>query len=163
MLLIFLSVNNIYGLSITTSIFSVSVTIYGEIYPLSNCIPSTTFTSVFDVLDSSIVITPSLETFSIASAIKLPISSSLAEILATLAISSLPFTSDEIFFNSSTALFVALSIPLLIAIVSPPAAIFLIPSLIIFWAKTVAVVVPSPATSLVFIETSLTNPAPIFS
>ena len=101
-------------------------------YPLSNCIPSTTFTSVVDVFDSSIVITPSLETFSIASAIRFPISSSLAEILATLAISSFPLTSEEIFFNSSTAFSVALSIPLFIDIVSAPAAIFLIPSLIIF-------------------------------
>ena len=162
-MLIFLSVINIYGLSIIASIFSVSVTIYGDTYPLSNCIPSTTFSSVFDVLDSSIVITPSLETFSIASEISSPISLLLADMLATLAMSSFPLTSELISFNPSTATFTALSIPLLIAIGSPPAATFFTPSLIILCAKTVAVVVPSPATSFVLIETSFTSPAPIFS
>ena len=44
-----------------------------------------------------------------------------------------------------------------------PAARFLIPSSIIACARTVAVVVPSPATSLVFVATSLTSCAPIFS
>ena len=162
-LLIFLSVIKIYGLSITASILSVSVTIYGDTYPLSNCIPSTTFNSVLDVFDSSIVITPSFETFSIASAISSPISLLFADILATLAISSFPFTSELIPFNASTALFTALSIPLFIDIGSAPAATFFTPSLIILWAKTVAVVVPSPATSFVFSETSLTILAPIFS
>ena len=158
-----MSVINIYGLSKTASIFSVSVAIYGDKYPLSNCIPSTTFNSVFDVLDSSIVITPSLETFSIASAIKFPISSLLADILATLAISSFPLTVELISFNPSTAVLTALSIPLFIAIGSLPAATFLTPSFIILCAKTVAVVVPSPATSFVFVETSFTKRAPIFS
>ena len=60
--------------------------ISAEMYPLSNCIPSTRSSSVSIVLDSSIVITPSLETFSIASATMLPTSSSPAEIAATLAI-----------------------------------------------------------------------------
>ena len=50
------------------SILSISVAIYAEIYPRSNCIPSTRSSSVCIVLDSSTVITPSLETFSIASA-----------------------------------------------------------------------------------------------
>ena len=107
-----------------------SVTIYGETYPLSNCIPSTTFNSVFDVFDSSIVITPSLDTFSIASAIKLPTSSLSADMLATLAIPSFPSTSELIFFNSLTATSTALSIPLLTAIGSAPAATFLTPSFI---------------------------------
>ena len=114
MLLIFLSVINIYGLSTIASIFSVSVTIYGDTYPLSNCIPSTTFNSVCDVFDSSIVITPSFDTFSIASAISSPTSALFADILATLAISSFPFTGDVISFNSLTAPFTAFSIPLLI-------------------------------------------------
>ena len=163
MLLIFLSVISIYGFSITASILSVSVTKYGEIYPLSNCIPSTTFKPVVAVLDSSIVITPSFETFSIASAIKFPISWLFAEMLATLAISSFPLISELISFKPSTASPTALSIPLLMAIGSPPAATFLTPSLIIAWAKTVAVVVPSPATSFVFVATSFTNLAPMFS
>ena len=130
---------------------------------MSNCIPSTTFNCVVDVFDSSIVITPSFETFSIASAINSPTSSLFAEILATLAMSSFPFTGTLIVFNSSTADFTALSIPLFIAIGSAPAATFLTPSFIIAWAKTVAVVVPSPATSFVFSDTSFTSLAPIFS
>ena len=51
--------------------------------------PSTTFSSVFIVLDSSTVITPSLPTFSIASAISLPMISSPAEMDATCAMSCL--------------------------------------------------------------------------
>ena len=44
-----------------------------------------------------------------------------------------------------------------------PAAKFFIPSLIIACASTVAVVVPSPATSFVLVATSLTTCAPMFS
>ena len=44
-----------------------------------------------------------------------------------------------------------------------PAARFFIPALTIACASTVAVVVPSPAASLVFVATSLTSCAPIFS
>ena len=83
--------------------------------------------------------------------------------LATLAISSFPFISELIPFSPSTADSTALSIPLFIAIGSPPAATFFTPSLIIACAKTVAVVVPSPAISFVLVATSLTNLAPIFS
>ena len=104
---------------------------YGETYPLSNCIPSTTVSSVLEVFDSSIVITPSLETFSIASAIKAPTSKLLADMLATLAISSFPFKGELILANSLTTASTALSIPLFIAIGSPPAATFLTPSLTI--------------------------------
>ncbi len=86
---IFLSVIKMYGSSNIASIFSVSVTIYAETYPLSNCIPSTTSNSVAIVFDSSTVITPSFPTFSIASAIREPICSSDAEIEATLAIAFL--------------------------------------------------------------------------
>ncbi|CRH73578.1 Uncharacterised protein [Chlamydia trachomatis] len=66
---IFLSVIKIYGFSRTASILSESVTMYGDAYPRSNCIPSTTSNSVVKPLDSSIVMTPSLPTRSIASAI----------------------------------------------------------------------------------------------
>ena len=44
-----------------------------------------------------------------------------------------------------------------------PAATLRRPSFTIAWASTVAVVVPSPATSSVFFATSLTSSAPIFS
>ena len=64
---------------------------------------------------------------------------------------------------ASTAQSVAFFIPFLNTIGLAPAARFFIPSLIIACARTVAVVVPSPATSLVLAATSLTSCAPIFS
>ena len=116
------------------------------------------------LLPSSTVITPSLPTFSIASAIICPISSSpLADTVATADISSLLFTGVDNFLISSIVAVTALSIPLLSFIGSCPAAVNLIPSLKIAWASTVAVVVPSPATSLVLDATSFTICAPIFS
>ena len=64
-----------------------SVTKYGERYPRSNCIPSTTSSEVSMVLASSTVITPSLPTLSMASAMVVPmVSSALAEIIPTWAI-----------------------------------------------------------------------------
>ena len=57
----------------------------------------------------------------------------------------------------------ALSIPLFKSIGLAPDATFLRPSLTIACASTVAVVVPSPARSLVLDATSLTICAPIFS
>jgi len=77
------SVIRMKGSSITASILSVSVTMYGEMYPRSNCIPSTTERLVCIPLDSSTVITPSLPTFSIASAINAPVSSSAEDTEAT--------------------------------------------------------------------------------
>ena len=53
-------------------------------------------------------------------------------------------------------------IPLLKSIGFIPAATLLQPSLKIALAKMVAVVVPSPASSLVLFATCLTNYAPIF-
>ena len=44
-----------------------------------------------------------------------------------------------------------------------PAATLRIPSVTIAWASTVAVVVPSPATSLVLVAASLSSWAPMFS
>ncbi|MBA7709214.1 hypothetical protein ES703_118126 [subsurface metagenome] len=138
-------------------ISSWSVIKYGDTYPLSNCIPSTTSSSVFSPLPSSAVITPSLPAFSIASAIILPISLSLfEEIVATCSISLLSFNSRDIFSNSTTTLSTAFSIPLFRAIGLTPAATFFIPSCKIASARTVAVVVPSPATSLVCDATSFT-------
>ena len=107
--------------------------------------------------------TPSLETFSIASATSCPTSGSPAEIEATFVIWSLPVTFWLIFAIASTAQSVAFFIPLLKIIGLAPAARFFIPAFTIACARTVAVVVPSPATSLVFVATSLTSCAPIFS
>ena len=128
---IFLSVIRMYGSSRTASIFSISVHMYAERYPLSNCIPSTRSSSVSIVLDSSMVITPSFETFSIASATSSPTSSSEAEIAATLEICERPFTTCELAFMDSTAVSTAFFIPLRITIGFAPAARFFIPSLII--------------------------------
>ena len=109
------------------------------------------------------VITPSLETFSIASATISPTSSSAAEIDATRAILSRPEIGWLIFAIASTAASVAFFMPFLNTIGLAPAARFFIPSLIIACARTVAVVVPSPATSLVLVATSFTSCAPMFS
>ena len=127
MLEIFLSVIKMYGSSRFASILSISVAIYAEMYPRSNCIPSTRSSSVFIVLDSSMVMTPSLDTFSIASATIFP-TSSLDDTAATLAICALSFTLLLIFAISSTARSVAFFIPFLSTIGFAPAARFLIPS-----------------------------------
>src|SRR5216117_3145912 len=84
----------------------------GERYPRSNCIPSTVSSVVSRPFASSTVITPSLPTFSIASAMILPISGSLfAEIVPTCAISFRPLLGAEIRFSSSTTNSTALSMP----------------------------------------------------
>ena len=115
------------------------------------------------VLLSSMVMTPSPETFSIASATSWPTSSSPAEIAATLAICSLPFTLELICAMASTAQSVAFFMPFLRIIGFAPAARFFIPAFTIACARTVAVVVPSPATSFVLVATSFTSWAPMFS
>ena len=116
-----------------------------------------------NVWPSSTLTTPSLPTFSIASAITSPISSSPAEMVATRAICSLPLTSLDCAWMSSTIESTACSIPRLSASGWAPAATFFRPWRTIAWARTVAVVVPSPATSLVAVATSLTSWAPWFS
>src|SRR5208282_115778 len=125
--------------------------------------PSTTSRVVSIVRDSSTVITPSLPTFFMASAMMPPICLSLlAEIVPTCAIMS-PFTSLWNFLISSTATSTALSMPRLRAVGLAPAATVFTPSRKMAWARTVAVVVPSPATSLVLLATSRTICAPMFS
>jgi hypothetical protein len=57
----------------------------------------------------------------------------------------------------SIAAAVAFSMPRFRAIGFAPAATFWMPARTIAWASTVAVVVPSPATSLVLVATSLTS------
>ena len=65
--------------------------------------------------------------------------------------------------SPSTAASTAASMPFLSDIGLAPAATLRRPSRTIAQASTVAVVVPSPATSSVFLATSLTSSAPIFS
>src|SRR6202041_2670654 len=132
--------------------------------PRANCTPSTTSSSVSRDFASSTVITPSLPTFFMASARNLPISTSpLAEIVPTWAISSLEVTSFEFFFRSATTASTARSMPRLRSIGFIPAATAFEPSFTIACARTVAVVVPSPAKSDDFDATSRTICAPIFS
>src|SRR5690348_10969790 len=126
--------------------------------------PSTTSSSFSRPEPSSTVITPSLPTFSIASAIVLPIDSSeLAEIVPTCAIAFESLQGFDSFFSSSTATATALSIPRFTSIGFLPEATALRPSRMIACASTVAVVVPSPASSEVLDATSFTICAPMFS
>src|SRR6478672_5852728 len=126
--------------------------------------PSTTSSSNSRPLASSTVITPSLPTFSIASAIFSPTSRSpLAEMIPTWAISFESETSFERDLRSATTAVTAFSMPRLRSIGFMPAATDFMPSRTIACARTVAVVVPSPAMSLVFDATSRTICAPMFS
>src|SRR4051812_34171319 len=125
--------------------------------------PSVKSSSIAVVEDSSTVMTPSLPTSSNASAIRPPISASCAEMVATCAISSLPSTSRATSSRRSLTASTALSMPRFRADGAAPAATLRRPSLTMACASTVAVVVPSPATSLVLVATSLASWAPRFS
>src|SRR2546421_4440117 len=126
--------------------------------------PSTSSSSFSRPLPSSTVMTPSLPTLSIASEMVLPISgSAFAEMAPTWAISLEVVHGLLIFFSSSTAVETALSMPRLRSIGFMPAATYFMPSTTIDCASTVAVVVPSPATSEVLEATSFTSCAPMFS
>src|SRR3954454_12159977 len=125
--------------------------------------PSVNSSSRPNVWPSSTFTTPSLPTFSIASAITSPISRSRDEIVATRAMSSLPLISVDCDFRSSTTASTADSMPRLRPIGFAPAATFFRPSRTMACARTVAVVVPSPATSFVAVATSRTSCAPWFS
>src|SRR5215213_2495848 len=126
--------------------------------------PSTTSSSVSRLLASSTVITPSLPTFCIASASMRPISRSpFAEMVPTCAISSLVVTFFDWPSRSLTTAATAMSTPRLRSIGFMPAATALAPSRTIAAARMVAVVVPSPAVSLVLLATSRTICAPMFS
>src|SRR3546814_662671 len=108
--------------------------------------------------------TPSLPTFSIASAIFSPTSlSPLAEMMPTWAISDEPETAFDWPFSVSTTLVTAMSMPRFRSIGFMPAATDFMPSRTIAWARTVAVVVPSPALSFALLATSRSICAPIFS
>ena len=119
--------------------------------------PSVNSSSVPMVLDSSTVITPSLPTLSKASASRLPMTSSRLEIVATEAMSSLESTSRATSSSASLTALAAASMPRLSSIGLAPAATARSPSCTIDWASTVAVVVPSPAMSLVLVATSLVS------
>ena len=82
---------------------------------------------------------------------------------AVAAICSLVSTEVAWAASSSAMAATAFSMPRLRPIGLAPAATLRRPSLTSAWASTVAVVVPSPATSSVFLATSLTSSAPIFS
>ncbi len=69
----------------------------------------------------------------------------------------------EIFFSSSTTAMTALSMPRFRSIGFMPEATYFMPSRTMACASTVAVVVPSPATSEVLEATSFTICAPMFS
>ena len=124
-------------------------------------------TLVSDDLPSSIVIAPSFPTLSIASAMMVPIllslAGSLAAIEATCRMSSCVFTSRLCAEIAFTAASTALSIPIFSCIGSAPAVTFFSPSCSISCPNKVAVVVPSPATSLVLVAIDSNNCAPIFS
>ena len=107
--------------------------------------------------------TPSLPTLSMASEIIPPISVSAAEIEATCAICSLLSTTLESSLMLATAATTAASMPFFRDIGLAPAATLRKPSRTMLHANTVAVVVPSPATSSVFLATSFTNSAPMRS
>ena len=115
------------------------------------------------VLDSSTVITPSLPTLSKARASSSPMWLSRLEIVATAAMSSLVWTSRAASRSASPIASAAASMPRLRPIGLEPAATARRPSWTIACASTVAVVVPSPATSLVLVATSLVSCAPRFS
>jgi hypothetical protein len=90
-----------------------------------------------------------------ALAIMSPISlSPLAEMAPTWAISWLVVTFLEEFLISATTARTAFSTPRFRSIGFMPAATDFMPSVTMDWARMVAVVVPSPALSLVFDATS---------
>src|SRR5512147_1989528 len=126
--------------------------------------PSTTSSSLDRLFASSAVITPSLPTFSMARASMSPISfSPLAEMVPTWAILALVDTCRERVFSSLITASTAMSMPRFRSIGFIPAATALPPSRTIDCASTVAVVVPSPASSEVFEATSRSICAPMFS
>ncbi len=92
-----------------------------------------------------------------------PTLASCAEIVATLAISLRSSTSRALLSRFSDTAAAAASMPRLSDIGLAPAVTERSPSCTIAWASTVAVVVPSPATSLVLVATSLASCAPRFS
>src|SRR5918993_56651 len=125
--------------------------------------PSVNSSSMPKVFDSSMVTTPSLPTLSMASASTSPMAASAAELPAIWAISLLSSISLASSLMESTAAATAFSMPRFSPRGLAPAATLRRPSRTSAWARTVAVVVPSPAMSLVLVATSFTSWAPMFS
>src|SRR4051812_37986668 len=125
--------------------------------------PSVTSSSVDIVLLSSTVMTPSLPTRSNASPIRSPTSASWAETVATPAMAARPSTGVAALSRAACTASTAARMPRPSAVGLAPAATLRIPWCTRAWASTVAVVVPSPATSLVFVATLLASCAPRFS
>ena len=126
--------------------------------------PSTTSMVVSRPLASSTVMTPSLPTLDIASAMMLPmVASELAEMVPIWAISFWSRVGLARLASSAIRASTPLSMPRLIAMGLRPAATSLMPSWYTAWARMVAVVVPSPAASEVLEATSFTSWAPMFS
>ena len=109
------------------------------------------------------MITPSEVTISIAFVIISPISSSPPALTVATFFISEPLTLMLFLAKTSKANLRAISMPFFISIGLAPAAIFFNPSCTIFCASMVAVVVPSPAFSLVLEATSSINFAPRFA
>ena len=103
------------------------------------------------------VMTPSAETFSMASAMSLPMKASPEDTVPTRAMSSVPLTFWLCWWMAATAASTALAMPFFMTMGLAPAARFFRPSRISACASRVAVVVPSPATSLVLVDTSRTS------
>jgi len=116
-------------------------------------------------LPSSTVITPSLPTLSKALAIIAPTSSSLlALMLATEAMPpGTPATGLDMLAMCVVATVTALRMPRTRALASAPAVMYFRPQRKMASASTVAVVVPSPASSPVLLAASFTSLAPMFS
>src|SRR5215210_8051078 len=108
------------------------------------------------------VITPSLPTASSAWLMRSPISSSREAIVPTWAM-ALPSTGVAFSLRNSETRSAAFEMPLPSAVGFAPAATLRRPAATMAWASTVAVVVPSPATSLVFVAAVLASCAPRFS
>ncbi len=127
--------------------------------------PSTTSTTVSRLLPSSTVMTPSLPTLAKASAMILPtVGSLLALIEATEAMPPWTLaTGRAIDLICSTTASTPFRMPRTRALGSIPAARRLAPALKRASARTVAVVVPSPASSEVLLAASFTSLAPMFS
>mmetsp|Transcript_38677 Transcript_38677/g.116886 ORF Transcript_38677/g.116886 Transcript_38677/m.116886 type:complete len:321 (-) Transcript_38677:20-982(-) len=158
---IFFSYSSTSGFSNSTFWAFTFVMKYGEMYPRSSFMPSTTSSSCSNVLPSCTVMVPSLPTFSNALVIMSPMwPSPLAAIVATLRM----LAGDSIVVacaaRSSRTTLAPASMPRLMSMGFMPAATALQPSRKMARARTVAVVVPSPATSLVLLATCLTSCAP---
>ena len=115
------------------------------------------------MLESSTVITTSLPTSSIILEMISPNSLSLEEMVAIFAISSALLIGFAVDLMYSTTFSTAFSIPFLMKIGFAPAITFRNPSFTNACANTIAVVVPSPDTVLVFADASYTSLLPIFS